>query len=489
MHEPQSIEEWREFLKDRSLPILKTTREQLRSLGPLENIALARLSNVVLTDPGVTLELLRHASQLQSKHLTGEILTIDNAAMRLGIGVTERLINDMPSVDELMDDPTLERYMQIVARAYHGAYQAYGMARIRVDTIPEEIFTASMLQEVAGLMLLAHSHASVPTIEILENDNLQQEKLGFTLQQLSLELAQEWRLSNFIQLTLEEEPPENPRVFEIHLAGDVAQAAERGWDTEEMEQLIQAMSAHLKMDVSTMRAEIQNNAVQSAEETPFYGVENAATKLMKEEKLKTENKERRTDETRRTITTSATAQAQQAQAAKAVIKNARDDEELARIYAELEVLLQRPFELPELMALLRKGFVGGLGLKHAFFAVLIPNRKHLVSRFVFGADQQFVNLRLPVIHGNLFERLLEKPQALWVRDNNIEKVSPLMPLDFKKLIGVEEFFISTITIKNKPLGMVYADRKGHDQKLDKMDFKKFRDLCDILAKGFGQLSG
>ncbi|MFC1748635.1 HDOD domain-containing protein [Pseudomonadota bacterium] len=481
MHKPQSLDEWREFLKDRSLPILKTTREQLKSLGPLENVAMARLSNVVLTDPGVTLALLREASQRQSKHLQGEILTIDNAAMMLGIGSTELLINGMPTTNELMDDPTSDRYMQIVARAYHGAYQAYGMARIRVDTIPEEIFTASMLQEVAGLMLLAHAPTTVPTIEMLENTDIQIERLGFTLQQLSLELAQEWRLSSFIQLTLEEEPPKNERVYEIHLAGDVAQAAEKGWETEEMEQLIEAMSAHLKIDVSSVRAEVHSNAVSSAEETPFYGVNNAATKLLNEELEKSETKQT-------SSTDSATAPAT-AQAAGISARNARNDEELSRICAELEQLLKNPFELPELMALLRQGFVGALGLKHAFFAILIPNRKHLVSRFVFGASQQFTNLRLPVIHGNLFERLLEKPQGLWVRDRNFAKVSPLMPLDFKKLIGVEEFFISTICIKEKPLGIVYADRKDSNQNLDDIDFKKFRELCNILAKGFGQLSG
>ena len=479
MGTPQSLDEWASFLKDRSLPLLKTTCEQLKPLGPLEDVSMARFSNVVLTDPGLTLTLLRAASQRHSKHLQGEVPTIDNAAMILGIACVEKIIQEMSCLDDLTDARSKEHYMQVVARTYHGAYQAYSMARIRVDMIPEEIFTASMLQQVAALMLLVHAPAVVPDVAFLDNEKIQQQALGFTLQQLSQRLSQEWNLSHFIQLSLDkEEHDNNPRIYEIHLAGHVAQAAERGWETEEMEKLLEDIAAHLHIGIAEVQSEIRDTAIQSAEETPFYGVENATTKLLEEENSAAEDAENMpkdaSQNTPKTVPTPPAA--------------SRNNDELERIIAELETLLQGPFQLPQLMTLLKQGFHSALGLNQAFFAMLAKDRKHLASRFIFGSQKGFRNLRIPIIRGNLFERLLEKPQAIWVRDDNRQKIIRLIPLDFYKLIDVDNFFLTTICIKGKPLGLVYGDRHGSSERLDDIDYQNFRRLCKMLARGFEQLS-
>ncbi len=471
MDTPQSLDEWVDLLKHRSLPLLKTTCEQLKPLGPLENVSMARLSNVVLTDPGLTLTLLRAASQQHSKRLQGEILTIDSAVMILGIGPVENIIKDMACTDDTMDARTKALYMQVVARTYHGAYQAYSMARIRVDTVPEEIFTASMLQQVAALMLLVHASATVPDIDFLDNEERQQQTLGFTLQQLSQRLSQEWHLSHFIQLSFDkEEHDNNPRIYEIHLAGNIAQAAERGWETNEMEKLLEDIAAHLHIGIAEVQSEVRDTAIQSAEETPFYGVKNATTKLLEEE-LATAEPQASPDTTA------------------AQDRQPGNSDALADIFTELETLLQNSFQLPQLMTLLKQGFHSALGLEQAFFAMLAKDRKHLVSRFIFGSEKGFRNLRIPITRGNLFERLLEKPQAIWVNDNNRQKVVPLMPMDFYKLIDVGEFFVVTICIRGKPLGIVYGDRHGSNPALNNADYQNFRRLCKMLTRGFEQLSG
>ncbi len=500
MDTPQTLDEWVDFLKDRSLPILTTTRDQIEALGALENVSMANFSNVVLTDPGLTLTLLRAASQRQSKHLQGEILTIDSATMLLGISNTEKLIQEMQTVEEAIDEDKQSLYMQIVARTYHGAFQAYGMARIRVDTLPEEIFTASMLREVPGLMMLAHSPTMITDIKLIEEESLQKGELGFTFRQLSQRLSQEWRLSAFIQLSFNEDTPENnPRLTDLKLASTVAQESENGWDSSKMERLIEDIAAHLRIDLAMAKSEIQLSAVQSAEETPFYGVETAATRLMNEQSNKdsTDTGEAQGQQGRTssleyesaTTSRSATHTQDGFDAPQATTKLVRNDTILMQAINDLDLMLQGKVELPTMMKLLKTGFYEGLGLKQSFFAMLSKDRKYLVNRYIFGVDKGFFNLHIPVVRGNIFERLLEKPQALWVNEKNKEKVMPLIPMDFNRLIDVDEFFVMTICIKQRPLGIVYGDRHGNTEKLNKDDYEKFRQLCSFLAKGFTQLSG
>lgn len=489
MDRPTSLDGWVDLLQGRPLPLLQNSRDTLQRLD-FDNITTARLSNIALTDPGLTLTILRSAVLRPSKRLQGEILTLDSAAMIMGMGAMAALIDQMQVLETVTNDYTRELYLLVVNRTYHGAYQAYGMARIRVDAVPEEIFTAAMLREVGALMLLVHGD-NILTAEIIASEEQQLAVLGFTLKQLSQRLAQVWRLSSFIQCSLLDElPANNPRLYEIRLGSDVAHAAERGWEGVEMEQLIEAMARHLRISLKDAQEEIHGCAVQSAQETRFYGVASTATLLPglnAEEraelqpvnpivrKIGSGYKGRSSPYTPFTAEDVVEAQA------------SRSDEALAAAIQQLESMLEGVIHLPKLMAGLKTAFYNSLGLNRAFFAMLSPDRKHLVSRFVFGNEQGIRNLRIPIAHGNLFERLLEKPQAIWVKEDNRQKVWPLIPAEINKLFDGEDFFIMTIRIKGKPLGIIYGDRRGSETPLDTIDYEKFRQLGQLLAKGFERL--
>ncbi len=489
MDRPTSLDEWVTRLQDKPLPLLQNSRDTIQKLN-FDNISMARLSNIALTDPGLTLTILRHAAQKQSKRLSGDILTLDIAAMIMGMGTVATLIEEMQSLETTADDLTKELYLLIVNRTYHAAYQAYGMARIRVDAVPEEIFTAAMLQEVGALMLLIHGN-NILTPEIITNEEQQLNVLGFTLKQLSQKLAQTWKLSNFIQYSLQDEPPaNNPRLHEIRLGSHVAHAAERGWEGAEMEQLIEAMARHLRISLQDAQEEIHGSAVQSAQETLFYGVPSVAITLPglnDEERAQLQptspiirsviHQQRGNTPVHMPSTPLDTLGTQAC----------RDDAALAAAIHKLETILSGTIHLPELMAAFRTAFHNALGLNRAFFAMLSPDRKHLISRFIFGHEQGIRNLRIPVTHGNLFQRLLEKPQTLWVKEENRQKVLPLIPIELNKLFNGENFLIMTIRIKGRPLGIIYGDRYGSTTALDAIDYEKFRQLGQLLAKGFEQL--
>lgn len=494
MDRPTSLDEWITRLEELPLPLLQNSRDSLQKLD-FDNIFMARLSNIALTDPGLTLTLLRTAALRPSKRLQGDILTLDVAAMILGMGSMKTLVAAMPLLETCVDDHTKTLYMEVVSRTYHGAYQAYGMARIRVDTIPEEIFTAAMLQEVGALMLLVHS-GNLLTREIINNEERQIETLGFTLKQLSQHLVKHWRLSNFIQRSLDSEgASNNPRLYEIRLASNVAHAAERGWESDEMEQLISEIAHHLYIDIEDVLEEIRDTAIQTAGETPFYGVMPAAASLPGlndverariEPAILTATAAGRTTLARMSALP-ATHHAPEIINAPTKNKAMRDDAALAATIQVLEAMLNEPLQLPKFLEALKPAFYNDLALNRSFFAMLSQDRKYLATRFIFGSEQGLRNLRIPVVQGNLFHRLLDKPQALWVKEVNRQRVLPLLPVETYKLIDNEDFFIMTALIKGKPLGVIYADRQGNDHPFDEVDYEKFRQLGQLLTKGFEQL--
>ncbi len=506
MEEQKTLDQWVTYLSELDLPLLKNSREDLEAMGSYEDVSITKLSNIALTDPGLTLTILRAACSLPRSRLQDEIHTIDAAAMKLGSAGITTTVEAMCFIEDCLDEADKTLYMQIVARAYHAAYQAYGFARERVDMAPEELFTAAMLSDIGALMLLVHGDGVLAKCSTPDDIDNQKEMLGFSLSQLSQALAKHWKLSTFIIQSMEKQDETgriNPRLYEVQLASDLALSAEKGWQTEEMQILVEKVAAHLRCDVEEAVMGVRDNAIHSADETVFYGVTPAAASLPELDddvlnsfrpiSIDDNNENDVTPPHRHNKPTAPLSQHSKAQIPPASL--APTDEAHSplnhaifdRALQDLKFHLAGEFNLTEFMGLLRRGFQDGLKLNRAFFAMLDQDKKNLICRFVFGNETGLRNLRIPVNNHNLFQRLLEKPQAIRCREENVKKVIPLIPKEFYKLIDTNQFFVMTIRAKGKPLGMVYVDRYGNDYGLDQTDYEKLCQLCLLLSKGFERI--
>lgn len=498
MEDRKTLAQWVEYLGGLSLPLLKHSYQELKAMGAYEEVSMAKLSNIALTDPGLTLALLRAASSMPHSRLQDEIHTVDAAAIKLGAGNIAKTIDTMPFLEDCIDEATKTLYMQIIARDYHAAYQAYGFARERVDLAPEELFTAAMLHGIGTLMLLVHGNSVLAKCTSLNDLDIQKEILGFSLTQLSHALAKHWKLSSFIIQSLEkydEEERINPRLYEVQLAGQLAMSAEKGWQTEEMEILIEKVAVHLRCDIEEAILEVRDNAIHSADETVFYGVTPAAASLpdLDDDILKSFSPPDPDDDNDSDNKVSIAPAKHSKTPPPASL--AASDEPFSplnhaifdKVVQDIKAHLADEFNLAEFMTLLKRGFQDGLKLNRAFFAMLEPDKKNLACRFIFGNETGLRNLRIPVNNHNLFQRLLEKPQAIRCRQENLHKITPLIPQPFYKFINTNQFFVMTIRTKGKALGVVYADRQGNDYGLDQIDYEKLCQLCLLLSKGFERL--
>ena len=59
MDERKSLEQWVAELSERDLPLLQQSCKDLKQIGSYETVSMAKFSNIVLTDPGLTLTILR----------------------------------------------------------------------------------------------------------------------------------------------------------------------------------------------------------------------------------------------------------------------------------------------------------------------------------------------------------------------------------------------------------------------------------------------
>ncbi len=126
------------------------------------------------------------------------------------------------------------------------------------------------------------------------------------------------------------------------------------------------------------------------------------------------------------------------------------------------------------------------GMDRAMFAMLTPDKKSLRARFVIGAGKEapIRRFQLNVEQRHLFSLLLTKPQEFWLNSSNRKKYLPLIPSSLHDTLDTRGFFVTSVFVRNRPLGILYGDCSDAST-LDQHAFARFkqitRQLCDQLG--------
>jgi HD-like signal output (HDOD) protein len=156
----------------------------------------------------------------------------------IGIGPFFRAFSELPIIeDRLRDYPqALLGLLKAIGRARRAAHWAREWAIQRRDMDVDEITLATLLHDVAELMMWIYA----PKLALKFRDAqraapnrrsalIQEEVFGLPLYKLKLALAETWHLPALVAQLLDDRQAENPRVRNVKLAVDLARHAANGW--------------------------------------------------------------------------------------------------------------------------------------------------------------------------------------------------------------------------------------------------------------------
>jgi HD-like signal output (HDOD) protein len=489
-------------LSEQIVPIFAHTARAFRQLDVESNPPWDRYDDIILKDPGLIIHALR---QLQGgggkSSRRPEIASISQLGMLLGMERVKQLPDQLPQVEHDLQGMARQGFARAVTRAFHAAFQAWDWAHITKDHAPHEIFLAAMLHDVAELTLWVmapekmHEHRRLMLKDGVPTDEAQYIVFGESLEHFGRQLAVNWGLPPLVHEALRPEQASNPRAEGVMLAVQLARAAERGWYWEKMERLLPLIAEHLSGTEEETTAHIHMNAVRAAREVGFYGARPAAALLPllpggEEALIQDEFPEA------------------------SVSKNAESAFEVEHIptiapssgsstglclMPQPDILKQTMLEIRsklgelgenEVMRKVVHGMHHGAALNRVVFAALTPNRKRLQASFMTGSDNdpKFNRFEIILDKPHLFTRLMEKPQSLWINDDNRGKFWKLVPESFKNRVQTDSFYVMSLHVHGKPVGLFYADRHRADCHLDKTSYEQFRTLCQVAIKGLSAIS-
>jgi len=473
-----NLTKWIELAHKQAIPILKHTISELRILCQKPEIPLKEITHVVERDPGLVVHILHNSNKQTGGRLSSEITHINQAFRLMGTDQLTKLPDALPAVGDVLNDKSKIRLLATFNRAYHAARFATDWAALRRDMTPDEVFAATQLHFLGEMIIAIHAPELLDKItksrieDHLASEEAQYLVLGFTFNELTLEIAEKFKFPKLVTEGLSSENAKYPRAYGIMLGVQlVRNISHEGWFSEHTLELQQNVAEWMDVTEDYIIARTHTIAAEVAREIPQYDTPAMARLLP-------------------LIRVAPKIQAEQNTQHMAEICLIPQVPLLRSALHEMTQFSPKDVRLEEVLKLIVSAMHDGIGLNRVVFCLYNKDDNVLQGHVIKGAenDPTFNRFQITIDGKNLFSHFLNKPQAVLVNNQSRNKFWPLVPAEFQKLINTNSFVAMSIFIKNKPFGLFYADRHTAACQLDERSYSYFKTFCTHATKIIEQLT-
>ncbi len=259
----RSLSEWVNFLTTTEIPVLKQTARNLVALEQNEQHMCARsIAHVVKYDPLMTVKLLRYLQQHKHRSQEHDVVEVEQIIMILGLETTLNKVSAKPLAEEILGRDNMSALVYLLKTAHRAniaSSYAFDWAVRLHDLHFEEIRIAALLHDIAEMLMWCFAPDKMLKIKNLQkldktlrSVTAQENILGFSLNQLQLELTVKWRLPQLLVNLMDDSCSNRQRVRNVALAVNLTRHSANGWsdaalpdDYEEIAKLLHLQTADI----------------------------------------------------------------------------------------------------------------------------------------------------------------------------------------------------------------------------------------------------
>jgi HD-like signal output (HDOD) protein len=484
------------------LPVLPHTLQALKEALEKPSFSYRHLNQIIKFDPACMINLLAYANQEMNKDSEQQISQVEHAAMFLGMERLENYINNIKSLHSVKNLAVANKLMSLQYRGLHAAYQADNLARLLSSSAQDEIYISALLTPLSDLLCWYLEPEKAQKVELFIHQNAmspseaQTRVFGFNYHELALELTEHWKIPNlFIERQQMEELDDASRAVTcMYLAEQVSSIAEKGWYHQSMYDYLEDCTNHVHFSAERIAGEMHRIAAKIGHESgEFYSIQNISAYLALEpgevpyQQVLDLSPEKTAAE------------------AKPLQKPAKPEPKPAK-HAEITQekipsinLINTANDFPGLIRISMDALYEPKVFARVAFMMLNKDKTTLQTKSLRGPNINFfTETRLTVKPVNLFTRLLEKPQAVFVNEANYEKFSPLINQAMQDMLGSAEFIAKSVHVKGKPIGLFYMDNQTKQtstsndelkpQPMDMEAYHLMKKVCTLFDKQLAVIS-
>lgn len=238
---PRDVAGWAQLFDHARLPVLASTAAVLEDMRHMEDAVDAHmLAEFIVLDPLMTLKVLAHVANLRRGREGGEIETVTEALVMLGIPPFFRAFGPQEAVEDRMAQlPEAQAgFDNVLLRSRRAASFALGFAVHRMDQDASVIHEAALLHDFAEMLLWLEAPALALAVQgrLASDPNLrskvaQRAVLHIELADLQHALLEAWRLpSLLVGITDGHARHASAQVRNVLLSIRLARHSTKGWD-------------------------------------------------------------------------------------------------------------------------------------------------------------------------------------------------------------------------------------------------------------------
>lgn len=475
-----SLHDWAERLATVALPVLDETRQQVSQLLNRQNSSNADLQRVIIRDPGYALALFRMLNQLPNAPRE-PVSTLSHALALLGTDQISQATQQLPGLKDYPAGEPRKALLAGYSRAGHAACYVAAWGRILGFSNTEELATAALFSDLAALLLWNQATRQMEQVELMTRRGqariqAEQSLFGFQLNQLSLALAEGWGLSNLVSESLQPTGAFQTRSLAVMLAATLARESSQDWYSSQTLQLIELVAELTRTGLDQAAAGVHTLAAEAARALHTLPLPLAISGLMPGMRNKPPEHNMRRDDRKLSRKTGPTADGAPPPAL-------IPDKSLTVSTCGSASPAKGPASTRQqrLESLLRELKVH-TGVERVMVALLNGDGSRLTAKYITGASKSAALRRFqhPVEGRHLFSLMLKKPLGVWLNPDNRQKLLPLLSDEARQTLNTDGFYISSLFVKNRPLGILYAERDD-PAGLDRQGFSQFKTVARQLA--------
>ncbi len=491
-------------LADKPLPVAENRFATCQRLLKYNKRSLAAAADLIMLDPALSMLVLRRVNRIRSKSENPlEISSVISAINLMGENAVSNLIGHVSVLEhKITDEKTVSDYYQLLDRSLHAAEFSNNWAKLRNDPVPEEPRVAALLRDIGELALCVHHHDIFEKIRLcasekhISQSSASIQVLGFSLLQLSEQLAQHWFLADIIIDAMNPQRYHFYRAQGVMLASECVRLAEFGWHHRDMAECQALIADYLNISPDRVCRELYQTTLTIARQSLLHAPPVFAAQLVQEAYEVRECADKHNAK-RNAVAESDVADTANPSTEAAIETNREEDLQKiqrSKIYAQgIEKIKARAISgesnATELINTMIDGLHKGVNMQRVAFAMFDAGRENLSVKMSKGVDAALAKkVRFSCVGNTLFTSLMKKPGSVWINAENFIKFRPLIPDGFFHSMCSEDFICTSLFCGNRPLGLVYSDCVGGEVSIDEQAYKETKSLVFFTGKAISQVS-
>lgn len=462
---PKTLKDWGEWLSQKEMPIFSGTVQRVSAAVHDDASGALELARAVMMDPALSARVLKLANSIYYNPARQAVGTLTKAIILLGANSIQELALTCAFIESIQSARNRAAAARVIADCLHAAVQAKSLAILAHDPSPEEVFLAALLYNIGHVAFWCFQEEVGARIDEqvasgMTAEKAQKDVLGFELRDLGAWLTRNWKFKGLIEETFTGKGSSPLRVQIVRKSHLLAQQAQSGrFDPKAAVACLLPLEAGLRKSATELLPIVQDNMQAAARLAAQFGANDAAHYL--------------------------TQAGQQRAAIPGESETAPPPGEerrlrLAQIQQDISNLLSDRFELNVLFEIILEAIQRGLPMDRTLFALYNRERTELREKTSVGwtGGPERPAIRVPVgpANANLFTAVLEGSGSQWVRPADDPQGRRLFTPEIRAPLGIHECFLTPLTVNNRPIGLIYADRAPGRVPLDQETFGHFRHL-------------